>query len=63
MRTAVAGLAASCILLCLQPSVAQDSLKIGFSVPLTGAFAENGKQMLAAAKLFMEQKGHAVSQT
>jgi branched-chain amino acid transport system substrate-binding protein len=59
MRTA--GLAAACILAGLQPSVAQDSLKIGFSVPLTGAFAENGKQMLAAAKLFMEQKGTTVA--
>jgi branched-chain amino acid transport system substrate-binding protein len=61
MRTAAAGLAAYCILLCLQPSAAQDSIKIGFSVPLTGAFAENGKQMLAAAKLFMEQKGTTVA--
>jgi branched-chain amino acid transport system substrate-binding protein len=59
MRTA--GLAAACILSCLQPSAAQDAVKIGFSVPLTGAFAENGKQMLAAAKLFMEQKGTTVA--
>jgi branched-chain amino acid transport system substrate-binding protein len=32
-----------------------DAIKIGLSAPLTGPFAENGKQMIAAAKLFMEQ--------
>ena len=31
---------------------AQDPIKIGLSAPLTGPFAENGKQMIAAAKLF-----------
>ena len=61
MRTAAASLAVSCIPLSLQPSVAQDVVRIRFSVPLTGAFAENGKQMLAAAKLFMEQKGTTVA--
>ncbi|HEY2136261.1 MAG TPA: ABC transporter substrate-binding protein [Xanthobacteraceae bacterium] len=40
---------------------AQDSIKIGLSVPLTGAFSENGKQMLAAAKLFVEQNGTTVA--
>ena len=40
---------------------AQDSIKIGFSLPLTGAFADNGKQMLTAARLFMEQSGAAVA--
>jgi anti-anti-sigma regulatory factor len=35
MRTAAASLAVSCILLSLQPSVAQDVVRIGFSVPLT----------------------------
>jgi branched-chain amino acid transport system substrate-binding protein len=39
---------------------AQDAIRIGLSAPLTGPFAENGKQMLAAAKLFMEQNGKTI---
>jgi branched-chain amino acid transport system substrate-binding protein len=40
---------------------AQDAFKIGFSVPLTGPFAENGKQMTAAIKLYTEQNGTTVA--
>jgi branched-chain amino acid transport system substrate-binding protein len=40
---------------------AEDVIKIGLSAPLTGAFAENGKQILAAARLFMEQNGASVA--
>src|SRR5450432_752135 len=36
---------------------AQEAIKIGFSAPMTGPFAQNGKQMVAAAKLFLEQNG------
>jgi len=39
---------------------AADAIKIGLSAPLTGPFAENGKQMIAAAKLFMEQNGATI---
>jgi branched-chain amino acid transport system substrate-binding protein len=39
---------------------AQDAIKIGLSAPLTGPFAENGKQMIPAAKLFMEQHGTTI---
>jgi branched-chain amino acid transport system substrate-binding protein len=34
---------------------AQQPIRIGFSAPITGPFAENGKQMLAAVKLFLER--------
>ena len=40
---------------------AQETVKIGFSVPLTGPFAENGKQMTAAIKIFTEQRGSVVA--
>jgi branched-chain amino acid transport system substrate-binding protein len=40
---------------------AQDAIKIGLSAPLTGPFAENGKQMIAAAKLFTEQNGTTIA--
>jgi branched-chain amino acid transport system substrate-binding protein len=36
---------------------AKESVKIGYSISVTGPFAENGKQMLAASKLFLEQNG------
>jgi branched-chain amino acid transport system substrate-binding protein len=39
---------------------AEDAIKVGLSAPLTGPFAENGKQMIAAAKLFMEENGTTV---
>jgi branched-chain amino acid transport system substrate-binding protein len=41
--------------------VAQEKIKIGFSVPLTGAFAENGKQMVTALKLYTEHNGSVVA--
>jgi branched-chain amino acid transport system substrate-binding protein len=36
---------------------APETIKIGFSAPTTGPFAQNGKQMVAAAKLFLELNG------
>lgn len=50
-----------CIALASGDASAQDVIKIGLSAPLTGPFAENGKQMLAAAKLFMEENGTTVA--
>jgi branched-chain amino acid transport system substrate-binding protein len=41
--------------------LAQAPIKIGLSAPLTGPFAENGKQMLAATKLFMQKSGSTVA--
>ncbi len=40
---------------------AQETVKIGFSAPITGSFSENGKQMLAALKLFIEENGTTVA--
>ena len=40
---------------------AQDVIKIGLLAPLTGSFAENGKQEIAAAKLFLEQNGASIA--
>ncbi len=39
----------------------QETVRIGFSAPMTGPFAENGKQMEAALKLFIEQNGTTVA--
>ena len=39
----------------------QNSIKIGLSAPLTGPFADNGKQMLAATQLFLERNGKTIA--
>jgi branched-chain amino acid transport system substrate-binding protein len=43
------------------PALAEDVVKVGFSAPITGPFAENGKQMSAALRLFIEQNGTTVA--
>jgi branched-chain amino acid transport system substrate-binding protein len=39
----------------------QETIKIGFSAPMTGPFAMNGKQMVAAVRLFVAQHGTEVA--
>ena len=39
------------------PARAQETVKIGLSAPITGPFAENGRQMVAAVKLYVERYG------
>jgi branched-chain amino acid transport system substrate-binding protein len=62
-RSQFLGLLAAAGVMALLPAAAaaQESVKIGFSVPLTGPFAENGKQMSAAIKIFTEQRGSTVA--
>ena len=36
---------------------AQEALKIGLILPMTGPFASTGRQIEAAAKLYMQQNG------
>ena len=40
---------------------AQDTVKIGLILPMTGPFASTGRQIEAAAKLYMQQKGDTVA--
>ena len=42
-------------------ALAQDSVKIGFILPMTGQQQSTGKQIAAAAKLFMSQNGDTVA--
>jgi len=53
--------AAGALALLPASATAQETVKIGFSVPLTGAFSENGKQMVAAIKIFTEQRGSVIA--
>ncbi len=42
-------------------ALAQDSFKIGLILPMTGPFASTGKQIEAAAKLYVAQNGNMVA--
>src|SRR4030081_2873082 len=52
---AVAGLVA------LAPAQAQETVKIGLILPMTGGQASTGKQIDNAVKLYMQQKGDTVA--
>ena len=43
------------------PARAEDSVKVGFILPMTGQQQSTGKQISAAAKLFMAQQGDTVA--
>ncbi|MET0539211.1 MAG: ABC transporter substrate-binding protein [Xanthobacteraceae bacterium] len=43
------------------PALAQDTVKVGMVLPLTGGQASVGKQIQAAAKLYMEKNGTTVA--
>jgi branched-chain amino acid transport system substrate-binding protein len=60
LRTLVGGLVAA-TLLGIAPSGAQQSVKVGLLVPLSGPFTPTGKQMVAGAKLYMQQTGDTVA--
>jgi branched-chain amino acid transport system substrate-binding protein len=42
-------------------AIAQDTVKIGIIVPMTGVLGSNGKQVTAAAKLYVAQHGTTVA--
>jgi branched-chain amino acid transport system substrate-binding protein len=43
------------------PAGAQDTVKVGLILPMTGPFASTGRQVSAGAKTFMEMKGNTVA--
>ncbi len=43
------------------PAMAQDTVKVGLILPMTGIFASTGKQVEAAAKLYMQIHGATVA--
>jgi branched-chain amino acid transport system substrate-binding protein len=43
------------------PSLAQDIVKVGMLVPMTGPFASTGKQLVAGARLYLQIKGDVVA--
>ncbi|CDZ70659.1 ABC transporter substrate-binding protein [Neorhizobium galegae] len=59
MLIAAAGVALSC--LAAIPAAAQETIKIGLILPMTGPFASTGRQVSAGAKTFMVMKGDTVA--
>src|SRR5256714_14297098 len=61
-RQLLSGFAAAAAgVLLASPSLAQDSVKIGLIVPMTGQQASTGKQIDAAVKLYQQQHGTTVA--
>jgi branched-chain amino acid transport system substrate-binding protein len=59
VRQLAVGLAA--LLLGIAPGFAQQTVKIGLLVPLSGPFTPTGKQLAAGARLYMQQNGDTVA--
>ncbi len=59
MLMAAAGVALSC--LAAIPAAAQETIKIGLILPMTGPFASTGRQVSAGVKTFMAMKGDTVA--
>jgi branched-chain amino acid transport system substrate-binding protein len=56
-----AGAAALALALSGTLADAQEAVKVGLILPMTGPFASTGRQIEAAAKLYMQQKGDTVA--
>ena len=60
-KNSLAMLAAALALAWAAPSLAQDVVKVGMLVPMTGPFTPTGKQLVAGAKLYMQRHGDTVA--
>ncbi|MBM1169429.1 ABC transporter substrate-binding protein [Microvirga arabica] len=61
-RTFLGAAGAAAVALALSgAALAQEAVKIGLILPMTGPFASTGRQIEAAAKLYMQQQGDTVA--
>src|SRR3712207_1043754 len=60
-RTLVLAIGAAGALTLLASAHAQETVKIGLILPMTGPFTSTGRQIEAAARLYMQQKGDTVA--
>jgi branched-chain amino acid transport system substrate-binding protein len=61
-RTFIRAAGAAAVTLALSGAAfAQETVKIGLILPMTGPFASTGRQIEAAAKLYMQQQGDTVA--
>ena len=61
LSLAAAGIAVAVAAGALAPAQAQETVKIGLILPMTGGQASTGKQIDNAVKLYMQQKGDTVA--
>jgi branched-chain amino acid transport system substrate-binding protein len=61
LRTHIITALAGGVLIASTGVCAQEEVRVGIVVPLTGIFAPIGKQIVAAAKLYMQQNGDIVA--
>jgi branched-chain amino acid transport system substrate-binding protein len=61
LTTTVLGAALAAALLAALPAAAQDTVKIGLILPMTGASASTGREIEAAARLYLQQNGTTVA--
>ena len=59
-RFFLSAVTAAAMVACVGSAMAQDKFKIGLILPMTGPFASTGKQIEAAARLYMAQNGDMV---
>src|ERR671910_1789745 len=60
-RTVILAAGAAGLLASLSGAYAQQAMKIGLILPMTGPFASTGRQIEAAVKLYIQQKGDTVA--
>ena len=60
-RQILKGLAASAIVLAALPALAQETVKVGLILPMTGQQASTGRQLEAGVKAYMAQHGNKVA--
>ncbi len=60
-RQILKGLAASAIALAVLPALAQETVKVGLILPMTGQQASTGRQLEAGVKAYMAQHGNKVA--
>ncbi len=60
-RFFIRAVASAAMVACVGSAIAQDKFKIGLILPMTGPFASTGKQIEAAARLYIAQNGDTVA--
>ena len=60
-RFFIRAVASAAMVACVGSAMAQDKFKIGLILPMTGPFASTGKQIEAAARLYIAQNGDTVA--
>jgi len=60
-RVIGAAMAAASIMLGVTAAVAQETIKVGLILPMTGAFTTTGKQVEAGVRFYMQQNGATVA--